>query len=82
VRAATRKQPGFHTCGGRRAVRWAAFDAQDYFPFNDDAKVEIRDGNGALVATPWYADVAGVGDNGDGPWTQCSGPLQQPAPIR
>ncbi len=48
---------------------WAAFDAQDYVPYNDNASVRIFDSSGVLVATPWYSDVAIVGDYGDGPWT-------------
>lgn len=45
----------------------AFFDAQDYFPFNDNAQVAIVDGAG--VETVFYADVAGVGDYGETPWT-------------
>lgn len=51
---------------------WAFFDAQDYIPYNDIAKVEIRDSSGALVATPYYASVSSVGDWGDGAWTYWS----------
>jgi hypothetical protein len=54
---------------GHQIQGWAFFDAGDYLPYNDIAKVEIFDSLGGLVATPFYADVAAVGDYGDGAWT-------------
>lgn len=51
---------------------WAAFDARDYLPYNDNAAVNIYGGSGSLLATPWYSDVAAVGNYGDGPWTYWS----------
>ncbi|MBM3240012.1 PEP-CTERM sorting domain-containing protein [Candidatus Poribacteria bacterium] len=48
---------------------WAAFDAWDYLPWNDNASVQIFDAIGGLIAQPWYSDVSIVGDYGDGPWT-------------
>jgi hypothetical protein len=47
---------------------WAAFDARDYIPYNDNAAVRILQG-GSLIATPWYSDVSILGNYGDGPWT-------------
>jgi len=48
---------------------WAAFDARDHMPYNDNASVQIYNSSGAKVAEPWYSDVATVGGYGDGPWT-------------
>lgn len=49
---------------------YAAFDARDYKPYNDNAWVKIYDASGtSLLATPWYADVNGLGNYADGPWT-------------
>ena len=46
---------------------YAAFDARDYMPYyNDNAYVNIYASDGTLIATPWYSDVAQVGDYGDG----------------
>ena len=45
----------------------AAFDARDYL--NDQASVVVRDDGGIIIATPWYCDVAMIGDFADGPWT-------------
>lgn len=47
---------------------WAAFDARDHLPFNDTAYVRIYDETGTtLLATPWFSDVAKVGNYGDDP---------------
>ncbi len=54
--------------GGALSGR-AAFDARDYVPYNDNASVRVLDSAGALVAMPWYSDVATIGNYGDGPWT-------------
>jgi hypothetical protein len=54
---------------GLQLSGYAAFDANDYLPFNDDASVQIFDALGNLLATPWASNVAAVGDYGDGPWT-------------
>jgi hypothetical protein len=48
---------------------WAAFDARDYFPFNDSANVEIRDTSGTILSVPFFADVQMVGNYGETPWT-------------
>ncbi|MFH1245595.1 MAG: PEP-CTERM sorting domain-containing protein [Candidatus Omnitrophota bacterium] len=48
---------------------WAAFDAGDYLPYNDNAWVKILGANGAELSTPWSASVSTVGDYGDGAWT-------------
>lgn len=48
---------------------YAAFDANDYLPYNDNAWVKIYDSAGALVATPWYDDIAEVGNHGNSDWT-------------
>jgi hypothetical protein len=57
---------------GDKLSGWAAFNAQDYLPFNDDASVQIYEPSGVLIATPWYSDVAIVGNYGDGPWDSWS----------
>ena len=49
---------------------YAAFDANDYLPYNDNAWVKIYDSAGTLVATPWYDDVAEVGYKGNSDWTE------------
>jgi len=46
----------------------AAFLAFDYLPFNDNAFVEILDSSNNILATPWSASVAIVGDFGRTPW--------------
>jgi len=66
----TKASQQFEIGGGVKLQGWAAFDARDYLPFNDYAQVRILDSDGNVVATPWYCDVATVGDYGDGPWTQ------------
>jgi hypothetical protein len=63
---------GFALDAGQTLTGWAFFDSQDYLPFNDYAKVEIRDSSNALVATPFYADVGMVGSYADGAWTPWS----------
>ncbi len=65
----TRAQQAVTLATGDTLSGSAAFDARDYMPFNDNASVRIYDATGALVATPWHEDVAGLGDYGDGPWT-------------
>ncbi|MBA7551553.1 hypothetical protein ES705_44097 [subsurface metagenome] len=59
----------FYIAAGVTIQGWAAFDARDYLPFNDNAAVRIRDSSNNVVATPWYSDVSIDGDYGDGPWT-------------
>jgi len=54
---------------GETLSGYAAFDARDYMPYNDYASVEIHDADGELLAEPWYADVASVGDEGESAWT-------------
>lgn len=51
---------------------WAAFDARDYLPFNDNAYVDVYNSGGVWQAQPWYDDIANLGDYGDGPWTYWS----------
>jgi len=55
---------------GETLTGWAAFDARDYFPYNDSAAVQILDSLNNIIATPWSADVATVGDFADAPWTE------------
>jgi hypothetical protein len=54
---------------GESLTGYAAFDARDSLPHNDDAYVRILDSAGALIATPWSSNVSTIGNNGDGPWT-------------
>ncbi len=56
---------------GQKLEGWAAFDAKDYTPFNDDAAVDIVI-SGPPLATPWSADIATVGDYGESVWTHWS----------
>ena len=51
---------------------WAAFDYQDYHPFNDNAYIEIYDSSNNLVATPWSVYGNDVPNYWDGPWTKWS----------
>jgi hypothetical protein len=51
---------------------WAFFDARDELPWDDDSAVVILDETLAIVDVPFYADVEGVGDYGDTPWTAWS----------
>ncbi len=55
---------------GDRLSGYVAFDAHDYLPYNDFAKVEIIGPAG--MSTPFYSDVSIVGNYGDGPWTPWS----------
>jgi hypothetical protein len=44
---------------GQTISGWAAFDAQDYMPFNDNAMVRILDETGIqVIAQPWYSSVS------------------------
>jgi PKD repeat protein len=61
----------FNTITGETISGWAAFDARDYMPYNDNACVQIIQG-GVVVATPWYSDVTIVGNYGDSPWEEWS----------
>ncbi|MCX6764457.1 MAG: hypothetical protein NTU58_01990 [Candidatus Nealsonbacteria bacterium] len=54
---------------GEKLEGWAAFDAKDYLPFDDDAAVVVVSG-GSI--TPWSASVAGTGNYGETPWTHWS----------
>ena len=58
----------FSVSAGDKIAGWAAFDARDYVPYNDNASVRILSG-GSVIATPWYSNVSIVGSYGDGPWT-------------
>lgn len=51
---------------------YAAFDYGDYNPFNDNARVEILNSDGVVVATPWEAYGLDVPDYDDGDWTAWS----------
>lgn len=53
---------------GEQLTGWAAFDAVDYWPYNDDAAVVVVR-NGASIVI-WSKDVATVGDYGESQWTQ------------
>lgn len=57
---------------GETLEGWAALDAHDHLPFDDDARVQVLDAGGAVVAQPFLADVAAVGSHGDQPWTRWS----------
>jgi hypothetical protein len=65
----TRLTQPFYLVAGQTIEGYAAFDARDYLPFNDNAMVIIRDIDGIEIARPWYSDVSIVGDYGDGSWT-------------
>jgi hypothetical protein len=46
---------------------WAAFDYQDYSPYNDNAFVQILSGI-TVIATPWSQQGNDHPDYWDGPW--------------
>lgn len=50
---------------------WAAFKAEDYLPYDDNAAVQIF-GPAGLLATPWSTSVSTVGDFGNTPWEHWS----------
>ncbi len=54
---------------GSNIEGWAAFIANDYLPFDDEAYVKILDLSGAVLETPWYSSVTNVGDYGFTQWT-------------
>ena len=47
----------------------AAFDYGDYNPFDDNARVEILNDGGVVIATPWAVNGNSVPDYWNGPWT-------------
>jgi parallel beta-helix repeat protein len=61
----------FSINAGESISGWAAFDARDSGYWNDNACVQILQGD-VVIATPWYSDVSIVGDFGDGPWEEWS----------
>lgn len=61
----------FFLKAGQQVAGYAAFDASDYSPFNDNAFVSVED-TSLISTTLWSQDVNGVGDNGNSPWTQWS----------
>lgn len=54
---------------GERLFGWAAFDYQDYDPYNDYAYVQILDALGSVIATPWAEYGLDHPNYWDGPWT-------------
>jgi hypothetical protein len=62
----------FTVAAGDVISGWAAWEGNDYMPLNDNAKVQIFDVAGNLLATPWYASIATYGDFADTPWTNWS----------
>lgn len=61
----------FNILSGAGIDGYAAFDARDYMPYNDNAWVKIYQG-ATLIATPWYDSVSELGNYADGPWTYWS----------
>jgi hypothetical protein len=51
---------------GQKLAGWAAFDAKDYLPYDDDSAVVIV--SGGPLATPWQKAVHDVGNYGETPW--------------
>ena len=62
----TKASQSFTVTDGQWVTGWAAFDARDYYPFNDSAYVKVIDPTTTEVV--WYQTVSTVGDDGDGPW--------------
>ena len=58
----------FNVRAGDVISGWAFFDAQDYWPYDDNAQVVLRSG-GTTVATLFDSSVSVVGDYGRTPWT-------------
>jgi hypothetical protein len=51
---------------GQTISGWAAFDAQDYLPFNDSARLAVE-----VYGQSWqlfYSNISQVGNYGNGPW--------------
>jgi hypothetical protein len=63
-----RLEQQFSIAAGGSVNGFAAFDAGDYMPYDDNAQVQILDSTGAVVATLFDASVSTVGDYVDGPW--------------
>jgi hypothetical protein len=59
----------FSIIAGGQLGGFAAFDAGDYMPYDDNAQVQVLDSTGGLLATLFEASVETVGDYVDGPWT-------------
>ncbi len=63
----TVSQP-FTVQAGDTVSGWAFFDTTDYLPFNDNGYVRVLSGS-TVVATPFNASVASVGEYGFTDWT-------------
>jgi hypothetical protein len=57
--------------GNKTIAGYAAFDAIDYLPYNDDAVVTITRKGGSTV-TPWSSNIQTVGSYGETPWQSWS----------
>jgi len=55
---------------GETISGWAAFDAVDYLPYNDDAAVVVQ--VGGIVGLLWSKDIAAVGNYGASEWEHWS----------
>jgi hypothetical protein len=60
----------FYANSGDTLSGWAAFVAEDYLPYNDEAHVRIYTSWGMLVSQPWYRNVMMVGSYGFSDWTE------------
>ena len=59
----------FYMPAGLLVEGWAAFKTDDYVGYNDNASVRIFfDSSSVPAATPWYRDVAAVGNYGSTSW--------------
>ena len=57
----------FNINSGQTISGSAGFKAEDYWPYNDTARVDILDSNNSVVNL-WYRDVASVGNYGTSGW--------------
>jgi hypothetical protein len=62
----------FYANSGDTISGWAAFKANDYLPYDDNAAVTIYTSLGMQVAQPWYRSVSMVGSYGYSDWTEWS----------
>jgi hypothetical protein len=60
----------FYANAGDTISGFAAFKAEDYLPYNDNAVVQIYTSWGMLVSQPWYRSVSMVGSYGYSDWTE------------
>ncbi len=56
----------FNVTAGQTITGSAAFDARDYIPYDDNARVATV--MGAVTTTLWYQNIYAIGSFADTPW--------------